>query len=445
MHSDDRVTDSRRSLRVTLGRRAAAAPLRTATLAAVAALVFAACGSTAPTPVPTTGTTPTPVPTLSPSPSATPAPLASIYPVPTSLAALPAPASSIQPTAAVEAALQRALDSAASGSKIPGSVAAVVFPDGTVWTGVSGFAVLSSRTAPSADTLFSIGSISKTFVAALAGRLSERGTISLDDKVARYVPTFPNAANITLRELLNHTSGIHDIFTAPGMAAAILSNTSRVWTPDQVLARAGKPYFSKPGTNYRYSNTNYVLLGACLERATGRTLADMIRTEFLVPLGLTHTFLQTEEQATGPLAHGYMPPASKPRDVSAGQTMLPYTSEATVAGAAGAFVSTASDLAAWASALYGGGVLDEATLTSMVDTSPTLPYHLQYPYGLGFEKTAVAGLTAWGHRGHLDGFWSSMQYLPDAHVAVVVLTNADWANPLTITSKLVAALQAPAS
>ena len=369
-------------------------------------------------------------------------PLASIVPVPTSLPATPAPTSPTQLTPAMQAALQKVLDAATAGSKVPGSAAAVVFPDGSIWTGESGLAVVSTHTAPTANTLFSIGSISKTFVAALAGRLSERGTIGLDDPVSLYVPTFPNASNITLRELLNHTSGIHDIFTAPGMAAAILANPSRIWTAEQVLARAGTPYF-KPGTNDRYSNANYVLLGLCLERATGRTLADMIRTEFLTPLGLDHTFFQTEEQAVGAMAHGYFPNAATARDISAGQKMLPYNSEASVAGPAGAFVSTASDLARWASALYGGGVLDESTLTSMVDTSPTLPFHLNWPYGLGFEKSSLAGRTAWGHRGHLDGFWAAMEYLPDSQVTVVVLANAEWANPYGTAGKLVTALLGP--
>jgi D-alanyl-D-alanine carboxypeptidase len=327
-------------------------------------------------------------------------------------------------------------------------VAAVVFPDGSIWTGQSGSAILSSRTATTADTLFAVGSISKTFVAALAGRLAQRGTIGLDDKLSRYVPTFPNAANISLRQLLNHTSGIQDLFVAKGMAAAILSNPSRIWTADEVLARIGKPNFP-PGQNYWYSNTDYVLLGLALERATNETLASQIRSEFLGPLGLDHTFLQTEEHATGPFAHGYMDVkgnTATPRDVSAGQSMLPFNSEASVAGPAGAYVSTASDLARWASALYGGGVLDDATLASMVDTSPTLAYKVKpkYPYGLGFEKTLVAGRTAWGHRGHLDGFWSAMEYLPDAHVTVVVLANAEWANdPLAWSGQLVSVLLGP--
>jgi CubicO group peptidase (beta-lactamase class C family) len=117
-------------------------------------------------------------------------------------------------------------------------------------------------------------------------------------------------------------------------------------------------------------------------------------------------------------------------------TMLPFTAEATAVGAAGAYVSTASDLAVWANALYGGSVLDQATLASMVDITQTVQYKLKWPYGFGLEETTVAGQVAWGHRGHLDGFWSAMEYLPASHVTVVILTNAEWADPIAACSAL---------
>ena len=198
-----------------------------------------------------------------------------------------------------------------------------------------------------------------------------------------------------------------------------------MWTVAQVLARIGKPYFA-PGRGYHYSNTNYILLGVVIEKVTGKTIASLVRSEFLDPLGMKNTWFQPEEKAPiTNFAHGYMNSASKPRDVSIGQTMLPYNSEATVAWTSGGFVSTASDLARWASALYGGGVLDEAELASMTDVSPTLPY-TNYPYGYGFEGATIDKQMAWGHRGHLDGFWSAMWYLPDYGITIVILTNDEW-------------------
>ena len=398
---------------------------------------LAACGTTAPSPTVTPPASTAPI-SASPSatPTATPIPDFTIAPVPTSRFATPGPASaSLDATAG--AALQKALTAVRTGVGLPGISAAIIYPDGSVWTGQSGMAVVAEKTPVTSDTLFSVGSISKTFVAALAGRLAARGTISLDDPLSKYVPTFPNAANISLRQLLNHTSGIQDLFAAPGVAVDLGAHPSQVWTADQVLARIGKPDFA-PGAGYHYSNTNFVLLGMAIERATGEPLASLVRTEFLTPLGLDHTFLQTTEQVQGPEAHGYMGPASRAHDNSVGQTMIPFTSEVTAVGPAGAYVSNATDLARWAQALYGGNVLDQATLASMVDISPSLAFKIKppYPYGLGFEEWSVAGQVAWGHRGHLDGFWSVMEYLPASHLTIVILTNAEWADPVGAATTL---------
>jgi D-alanyl-D-alanine carboxypeptidase len=272
-------------------------------------------------------------------------------------------------------------------------------------------------------------------VAALAGRLAARGTISLDDPLSKYLPSFYDAANITLRQLLNHTSGVMDIFEIKSFSDAIVADRTRAWSTDEVLAKVGRArYAFAPGKGYWYSNTDYVLLGAAIEKATGQPIAALVRTEFLDPLGLSHTFLQTEEDAPGAKAHGYWTPASAPVDRSAG-TMLPFTSEATVVGSAGAYVSTASDLARWGDALYGGRVLDQATLAAMTDISQAqgfkAPFTPRWIYGLGVEETTIAGQTAWGHRGHLDGFWSAMWYLPASHVTIVVTANAEWADPIS--------------
>ncbi len=431
------------------GRRLRTGP--SASIAAVAALLLAAavaaCGTASPTPsltfaaapsapAATLAATATPAGSVTASASPAATPNASIVPVPISRFAPPtAPAAHLDDATAK--ALQTALDGIRSGGRYPGVSAALVFPDGSVWSGVSGSAVLSPSTPLTTDTLFSIGSVSKTFVAALVGRLSEVGTIGLDDPLSKYLPTFPNAANITIRELLNHTSGIRDLFDqTTGIPEAIVAHPAAKWTAAQVLAMVGKPYWA-PGSGYHYSNTDFVLLGLVVEKATGQSVAQLVRSTFLTPLGLQHTYLQTEEDVQGAEAHGYIGKASAPVDRSAG-TMIPFTAEATAVGFAGAFVSTPTDLALWATALYSGDVLDQATLASMVDISPSMAFAKKppYPYGMGFEEITVAGQTAWGHRGYLDGFWSAMEYLPAYHVTAVVLSNADWADPVAAASTL---------
>jgi D-alanyl-D-alanine carboxypeptidase len=414
---------------------------RALALGAALAIAVAACGSTTPTSPLLTGSTPSQ--TAAATPDVTPAPTASppaIYPVPTSQPEAPAAAPAAQLDSKTAANLQTALNTLRTRGQYPGISAAVVFPDGSLWAGAAGSAILSSKTPVATGTLFSIGSISKTFVAALALRLAGRGTIGLDDPLSKYLPAYPNAAHITLRQLLDHRSGIHDVFTSSGMANAIISDPSRIWTTAEVLARIGKPYFT-PGSGYVYSNTNYILLGEAIEKATNQTIAALVRTEFLQPLGLANTWFQPEETvSSSSFAHGYMGKPAAPIDRSAGQKMLPYNSEATVAGASGGFVSTASDLARWASDLYGGGVLGEADLASMVDVSPTLPYRPPYPYGYGFERATISGQMAWGHRGHLDGFWSAMWYLPSSRITIVILTNDEWTNTQTASAQLVRTL-----
>jgi D-alanyl-D-alanine carboxypeptidase len=366
--------------------------------------------------------------------------------VPTSQLVAPAsPKASLDDATA--AALQKALDTIRTAGVYPGISAAIVFPDGSLWAGQSGSAILTPKTPVTTDTLYSIGSISKTFVAALTGRLASRGTISLDDPLSKYVPTFYDAANITLRQLLNHTSGVRDLFDV--MSPAILANRTRAWTTDEVLAKVGKArYAFAPGKGYWYSNTDYVLLGAVIEQATGQSIAALVRSEFLEPLGLTHTYLQTEEDAPGASAHGYFAPLAAPLDQSAG-TMLPFTAEATAVGPAGAYVSTATDLARWGDALYNGHVLDQATLAAMTDISQTqgfkAPFTPRWVYGLGMEEATIAGQTAWGHRGHLDGFWSALWYLPASHVTIVIIANAEWAKAVdasTATATLAKVLAA---
>ncbi|HEX7612447.1 MAG TPA: serine hydrolase [Candidatus Limnocylindrales bacterium] len=417
------------------------APARAAAGLLLAAIVVA-CGTTAPTAAPSGSLAATSVAssmaptTASPSPATS---LASIVPVPTSQLVAPAPPAAHLDDATA-AALQKALGSIRTSGAYPGISAAVVFPDGSLWAGQSGSAVLSPQAPVTVGTLFSVGSISKTFVAALTGRLAARGTISLDDPLAKYVPTFHDATSITLRQLLNHTSGVQDIFEIKGFSDAILANRTRAWTAEEVLAKVGSArYTFAPGKGYRYSNTDYILLGAAIEQATGEPIAALVRSEFLEPLGLSHTFLQTEEEAPGAKAHGYFKPASAPVDQSAG-TMLPFTAEATVVGPAGAYVSTATDLARWGDALYNGNVLDQATLAAMTDISQTqgfkAPFTPHWVYGLGLEETTIAGQTAWGHRGYLDGFWSAMWYLPASRVTIVVIANAEWADPVAAAAVL---------
>ncbi|MFN8519742.1 MAG: serine hydrolase [Chloroflexota bacterium] len=316
--------------------------------------------------------------------------------------------------AGLESRLQDILVDARSNG-VPGASAAIETPDG-LWTGVVGKATLSPARSVGRDTAFEAGSVTKTFVAALVLRLVERGKLSLSSKLSRWMPGFPYAGSITIRHLLSHTSGIRDLFDDPANQRYLEAHKGRRLTFDQIVRRIGRPR-ARPGVSYHYSNANYVLLGRIVERVTGRSIAKVIRSELLVPLGLTHTWFQGEESAPAGMstrrAMGYAAGGDAYGD---GSGLRPYTSMATFIWAAGAMMSTPTDLARWARALYGGRVLSADSLARMVEFNAK-------DYGLGARGAIKGDREAWGHGGSLDGFQTGMWYLPAIDASVVVMWN----------------------
>ncbi len=359
----------------------------------------------------------------------------------------------VQPTAppppftpAIAARLTAALARLRTADHLPGIQAVVRYPDGAAWKGHAGFADLAARQAMGTFTLLDAGSITKTFVAALAIQLAGQGVFGLDDPVERWLPALPYVGGVTIRELLDHTSGIEDPFNNQPFLATLGAHPRRAWTAAQVLALAGKPYFA-PGQGWAYSNANYILLGQVIERATGEPLATLLRQRFFGPLKLTHTYLQGEEPVSGPVAHGYEYTSYRTwtvKDLSDGSTYLPFTSLATSLGAAGALVTTADDLARWALYLYRGRVLPPAELSQMLDFGLTSAFHPRLPYGLGVQRRSLDGLGSWGHAGSLSGYRAAMRYFPAAGVSIAVLANGEDIDPDAAVATLLAALYAAA-
>jgi D-alanyl-D-alanine carboxypeptidase len=283
------------------------------------------------------------------------------------------------------------------------------------------------------DTQFAVASISKTFLAARILNLVEAGEIGLDEPVATYLPDLELDRAITVRRLLDHTSGLHDFFYDPDIDEALLADRQRVWTTQDVLGYIGKPYF-KPGRGWHYSNANYVILGMLAERISGQPLADQLRAQFLDPLGLVHTHYQGSEDPLGPLARAYRfnGPALDlpPIPLSDGTNIVPFTSVVTAAGSAGSLASTAEDLVIWARALYEGDVLTPRSRLAMVaDVQVTAPFDPSIPYGLGVQAATVDGRPTLGHSGRLLGSRTVVRWLPEERIAIAVLTNQSRADP----------------
>jgi D-alanyl-D-alanine carboxypeptidase len=360
--------------------------------------------------------------------SATPAPTATPTPVPA-------------PTPIPAGALQARLNALRVQYHVPGVSATIIWPDGRTWTGVNGWADVKRHVPVAPTTAFSVGSVSKTFLAALILQLVDEGRVALDDPVLRWLPTARVPGGATIRELLDHTSGVYDFFSNPAIDTAILADRRRAWTPARALGYVQSPY-CPAGTCWHYSNSNYVLLGQIVQQVTGNPVAAELRRRFLGPLRLVRTFVQGAEAARGTVATSYdvTGSGSSLRTVSQadGTAISPFTSVVTAAGSAGAIAATSRDLAVWARRLYGGAVLEPESLVAMLDVSHSLSVGSALAYGLGAEEVWLGGRLTVGHNGRLIGAGASMRYLPDSGFSVAIVTNQDRVSPDVFAEALLA-------
>lgn len=391
-----------------------------------------------------------------------------ILPGPTSLPTSPAPSASIvvaptpDPSAppkphptraeiraeAIRTRLRAELDVVRARLGIPGVSVTIIFRDGSSWIGTSGRADVAGKVDVTPDTAFALASVSKTYTAALILALARDGVIELDTPARTYVPEAAIDPRITIRQLLDHTSGLDDFFLHPPIDKALVAEPDAFWSVRRTLKYVGKPYFP-PGRGWHYSNTNYVYLGLIAERVTGAPLAIELRKRFLLPLDLDNTWYQAVEKPIGPLAHGYRFVGSKltapPIDLSTRQRVAPFRSVITAAAGAGSIAATSSDAARWARLLYTGKALGPEMTAQMLDgVAGTAGYRPRVPYGLGVQSFPIDGHLAVGHSGRLLGFRSAVRHLPDDGVTIAVLTNQSRADPGLIVADLLSIVFEPA-
>jgi D-alanyl-D-alanine carboxypeptidase len=333
------------------------------------------------------------------------------------------PAQAAQPAPEVVAKLQARLDRWRVNHLAPGVAAAVRFPDGSLWEGVSGTAEVSTRAHPigaarpvEIDTPFVIASITKTFMAALVLQLEEQGRLSLGDPISTWLPGYPRGRAITLRMLLNHRSGIYNYFEHPLYGRKVFGRPLHRWRVGEILSLTGRPY-CRPGKCFHYSNTNYVLLAKIVKKVTGKRAGKLVRNRFLEPLDLTDTWFQGQERIGEWAAKGYWTTRKGYRDFWDGTDFRPNTSAATVAHAAGAMIASIRDLSDWQDALFDGRVLTPDSLEKMLD------FHRKTGYGLGMRVAWLAGIPGVGHGGSLRGYVAIMYRLPQLDLDVSILTN----------------------
>ena len=283
------------------------------------------------------------------------------------LVAASAPAQSTTTTDTHATGLQRDLDALVAAGA-PGAILLVRNGAHTVQF-TAGMSDIAHRTPIAAGDHFKIASLTKTYTATVVLQLVGEGKLSLDDSVQRRLPgVVPNGSKITIRQLLNHTSGLSDFETDPRYLKPYLAgNFAYYWSPRQLvqIGVSHKPLFA-PGRGWSYSNTNYVVAQLIVERTTGKTLGAELRRRIFRPLHLDQTTYPTTPGLPNPYVHGYMLLGNPPlTDVTRLSPSL--------APGSGGIVSTVGDIADFYRALFSGRLLEPAQLQAMKTTSPSAP------------------------------------------------------------------------
>lgn len=271
------------------------------------------------------------------------------------------------------------------------------------------------------NTKFRLGSITKQFTAALILLLEERAKLSVDDPVKKYLPDAPAAWDkITIFHLLTHTSGIPSFTGFPDYAKLEPFPV----TPEQLVARfRDKPLEFEPGSNWNYSNSGYVLLGYLIEKITGGTYQKFLNDNIFTPLGMKDSGYDSNTAIVLRHASGYVHKPAGFEHAGFINMTIPFS--------AGGLYSTTEDLLKWEQGLFGGKVLNPASLKKM-----TTPFKHNYAFGLQVENRN--GRKVIDHGGGIEGFNTELEYFPKDQLTVAVLGNVNGPAPTQIAAQLAA-------
>jgi CubicO group peptidase (beta-lactamase class C family) len=340
-------------------------------------------------------------------------------------------------TAQSGGALVQRLDSIAGagvlGNRAVGIVAAVVKGKDTLLLKAYGKSDIEGDVPMTSNTIVPLGSDTKQFTAAAILQLRDQGKLSLDDEITKWLPEFQTHGNrVTLRRLLDHTSGIAELMSMPELRAMRLMRNPTAILDDVYKVINRYPFQFQTGTMEIYSNSNFWLLGLVIEKASGMTYEDYVEKKIFEPLGMTRSMYCNNSEKVARRASGY--------GMRSGTPILVPPIVHTGTYAAGALCSTAEDVITWLQALHGGRVLTPKSYVEMTTPSKlddgTL---LRYSMGLVVGEDGN-GLRFIGHGGGGFGFSSVTRWYPEAQLAVVVLTNSEPDEITAVTERLAAAV-----
>jgi CubicO group peptidase (beta-lactamase class C family) len=300
-------------------------------------------------------------------------------------------------------------------TKTPSAVIAVIQDDRVIYRKAYGFRDHERRLAADVDTLYEIGSITKQFTAAAILQLQEHAKLDIDDKLSKYLPDAPHASELTLRQLLSHTSGLPEYFDGPDVD----HEATKPVTFAQLMARiADKPLTFAPGSRMAYNNTGYILLGRVIEVASHQIYRDYVRTHLLDRAGMKRTYTVANEPQLANMAVGYR--------VKEGVLQRAPTIHDSFGWSAGNLVSTVDDLSNWSRALAEGKIVSEKSYREM--TTPATISQGTSDYGLGLFVDSIRDQPRIGHTGGSFGFTTADEFFPKQNVRVIAFTNCT-ANP----------------
>lgn len=317
------------------------------------------------------------------------------------------------------------LEDAIRRYRIPGAIAGVWVRGDGCWTEARGRSSLKTTRFAGTGDRFRIASITKTFTATLVLQLEDEALLSLDDRLEKYIGSFPGAREITILELANHTSGLFDYMEDDLFLKSVLDDPVQEWNPQRLLdvATAHEPY-GPPGFAYRYSNTNYVLLGMIIEETTGQKLAEVLEERISGPLGLTDTSLPGGPDILPPFLSGH-------RVAPDGNLVDATRFSPSIAWAAGGMISTLNDLERWARALALGELTSESAREEQLSWVYPPSGNSSAHQGMGFARYGI-GVTGVGdyigHEGELLGYNTALYTSPSSGATIVIAYNRYFGN-----------------
>jgi len=317
------------------------------------------------------------------------------------------------------------LFAAYSGADVPGASVVVIRDGQVIIRRAYGMADLERRVSATPETDYRLASVSKQFTAMAVMMLAQAGKLRYDQAVRDFLPELPAATHaVTVRHLLNHTSGLWDYEDLIPPARSAQLNDHDVLT---LVASKDSLYFPA-GTHYRYSNSGYVLLGIIVARVSGMSYAEFLRTQICAPLGMNATVAHVEGSDTVPRrAYGYSP--------SAGAFVQTDQSVTSATLGDGGIYTNVDDMVLWDQALYGSQLVI-APMLELATTPPQLPGGATTEYGFGWFVDRYRGERRWRHTGETSGFRNAIQRFPRRHLTVIVLTNRSTGEPGAIAERI---------